>query len=134
MKFASESGTFIPSETAMISASVLDLEFSSWTLDLDMKLPTPEVTHMPDVDVMSSRLANTASVDTVTLGGMSHPSRSVTSLVALRQQMSRSSFLFSVVGALTRLHSLLITSVMVGFLRLARYSAVATSVWKILVS
>ena len=75
---------FIPSETAMISASVLDLEFSFWTLELEMKFPTPNVMHIPEVDFIFSRFANAASMDTVTFGGIVHPSRSGTSLVALR--------------------------------------------------
>ena len=60
---------------------MLDVEFSFWTLELDMKLPIPKVTDMPYVDFMLSQLANAASMDTLTLGGMSHPSRSGTSLV-----------------------------------------------------
>jgi hypothetical protein len=51
----------------MISASVLDLELSFWTMDVDMKYPTPNVTHIPEVDFMSSRLAKAASIDKVTL-------------------------------------------------------------------
>ena len=73
----------MPSDTAMISDSVLDLEFSFWTLELEMKFPTPNVTQIPEVD-FKSRLANAASIDTVTVGGEVHPSRNVLSLVALR--------------------------------------------------
>ena len=77
MKYASHNGMFIPSDTAMISASVLDLEFSFWTLELVMMNPTPNVTHIPEVDFMLSRIAKAASIDTVTLGGRSSLSRSV---------------------------------------------------------
>ena len=58
---------FMPSDTAMISDSVLDLEFSFWTLELEMKFPTPNVTHIPEVDFIKSRLANAASIDTVVI-------------------------------------------------------------------
>ena len=50
-------GTFMPSETAMISDSVLDFELSFCTFELDVKLPTPKVTQIPDVDFIFSRLA-----------------------------------------------------------------------------
>ena len=43
---------FMPSETAMISAFVLDFEFSFCTLDVVIKYPLPRVTHIPDVDFM----------------------------------------------------------------------------------
>ena len=62
---------FIPSDTAMISASVLDLELSFWTLELEIKHPFPSVTHMPEVDFICSRLANAASTETITRGGSS---------------------------------------------------------------
>ena len=65
-------------------ASVLDLELSFWTLELVTKKPTPNVTHIPEVDFIISRLANAASIDTVTVSGKVHPSRSGLSLVALR--------------------------------------------------
>ena len=74
----------MPSDTAMISDSVLDLEFSFWTLELEMKFPTPNATHIPEVDFIKSRLANAASMDTVTVGGKVHPSRNGLSRVALR--------------------------------------------------
>ena len=68
----------------MISDSVLDLEFSFWTLELKIKFPTPNVTHITEDDFICSRLANAASIDTVTVIGNVHPSRHGLSLVALR--------------------------------------------------
>ena len=41
MNPAIQSGMFMPSETAIISDSVLDLEFSFWTLELVTKNLTP---------------------------------------------------------------------------------------------
>jgi hypothetical protein len=60
-KSDSHSGVFIPSETAVSSACVLDLELSFWILDQATKNPTPEIM----VDLMPVRLANEASIDTV---------------------------------------------------------------------
>ena len=74
----------MPSETEMISDSVLDLELSLWTLELVIKYPIPNVTHIPEVDYIISRLANAASIDTVTVSGNVRPSRRGLSLVALR--------------------------------------------------
>ena len=65
MNPAIQSGMFMPSETAIISDSVLDLEFSFWTLELVIKNPAPKMMHIPEVDFMKSRLANAASIDTV---------------------------------------------------------------------
>ena len=84
MNPAIQSGMFMPSETAIISDSVLDLEFSFWTLELEIKFPTPNVTHIPEVDFICSLLANAASIDTVTVIGKVQPSRNGLSLVALR--------------------------------------------------
>ena len=69
MSPASQSGMFMPSETAIISDSVLDLEFSFWTLELEIKYPTPHVTHIPEFNFICSLLANAASIDTVTVIG-----------------------------------------------------------------
>ena len=52
------------SGTAIISASVLDLEFNFCTLELKMKFPTP-VTHVPEADLIFSLLAKAASMETV---------------------------------------------------------------------
>ena len=86
-KSASYRGMFIPSETAIISASVDDLEFSFWILELEIKSPTghPCGFHIPWwMDFKFLRLTNAASIDTITLGGISHPSLSGTSLVLRR--------------------------------------------------
>ena len=82
---------FIPSDTAMISASVLDLELSFCSLELAMKYPTPKVTHVPEVDLMSFRFANAASIDTMTCGGRVHFNLSGTSRTDFTKLMALSS-------------------------------------------
>jgi hypothetical protein len=135
MRPANQSGMFIPSETAMNSASVDDLEFSFCILEHIMKNPIPSATHMPVVDLIFCRLAKAASIDTVTLGGIVHPSRSGSSLVTFRYDMTLLSFLSSsTVGAFTHPHSSPIAGPISGLVRFARYNAVATCVWKILAS
>ena len=39
----------------MISDSVLDLEFSFWTLELEKKFPTPKVAHISEIGFIISR-------------------------------------------------------------------------------
>ena len=75
---------FIPSETAIISDYVLDLEFNFRTLELEIRFPTPNVTHILEVDFICSLLVNAASIDTVTAIGKVQPSRNGLSLVAHR--------------------------------------------------
>jgi hypothetical protein len=70
MRPAIQSEMFIPSETAMNSASVDDFEFNFCILEHIIKNPIPSVTHIPVVDLIFCRLANAASIDTVTLGGI----------------------------------------------------------------
>jgi hypothetical protein len=135
MKPAGHSGMFIPSDMAMNSDSVDDLEFSFCILGHIMKNPIPSVAHMPVVDLIFCRLANAASIDVVTLGGMVHPSRNGSSLVVFRNDFTLSSFRSSsTVGAFTHPHSSPIAGPISGHVRFARYSAVATCVWKILAS
>jgi hypothetical protein len=70
MRPASQSGLFIPSDTAMNSDSVDDLELSFCILEHKTKNPIPSVTHMAVVDLIFCRLAKGASIDTTTLGGI----------------------------------------------------------------
>ena len=92
----------MPSDTAMISASVLDLELSLCTLELAIKYPTPNVIHVPEVDRISFLLANAASIDTVTWGGRVLFNLSGTSRTDFAKLMALSSFpLSSVVGSVT---------------------------------
>jgi hypothetical protein len=88
-----------------------------------MKNPIPSVTRI--------RLAKAASIDAVTLGGMVHPSRSGSSLVVFRDEITLSSFLSSsTVGAFTHPQSSQIAGPISGLVRFARYNAVATCVWR----
>ena len=129
MRPVSQSGMFMPSDTAMNSASVDDLEFSFCILEHIMKYPIPSVTHIPVVDLIVCRLAKAASIETVTLGGIVHPSRSGSSLVVFRNSMTLSSFLSSsTVGAFTHPHNSPIAGPISGLVRFARYNAVATRV------
>jgi hypothetical protein len=90
---------------------------------------------MPVVDLIFIWLAKAASIDAVTLGGMVHPSRSGSSLVVFRNEITLSSFLSSsTVGAFTHPQSSPIAGPISGLVRFARYNAVATCVWKILAS
>jgi hypothetical protein len=93
------------------------------------------VTHISVVDLIVCRLAKAASIETVTLGGIVHPSRSGSSLVVFRNSMTLSSFLSSsTVGAFTHPHNSPIAGSISGLVRFARDNAVATCVWKILAS
>ena len=65
----SHKGMFMPSDTATISASVLDFVAVFCTFDAVANIPVPNVIHMPVVDLFSSRLQYAASTDTVTVGG-----------------------------------------------------------------
>jgi hypothetical protein len=117
----------------MNSDSVYDLELSFCILEHIKKNPIP--THMPVVDLIFCRLAKAASIDTVTLGGIVHSSRSGSSLVTFRYDMTLSSFLSSsTVGAFTHPQWSPIAGPISGLVRFARYNAVATCVWKILAS